>query len=207
MGGWNEGPGLGQPGRPESGAPQGDLRYPPPSSYPPGYPAYPPPAYQQPYPPQVYPQQPYGYWPPRHRVTPASIGWLLIGFSALTVIGGLLPWASGDTGLQSVHTALDRRGLDGDAVGAIFVGALLLVVGILITAGVGRLWVGIVGIVVSAFEVLSDMGSLGRINEINHDLLGLAHVGDGVGLLLASIATLGALGTTIAATAVRRFKQ
>lgn len=197
---------------------QGWQQSPPPYGPPPSGPqqqyGQPAPGYGQPYGgqpgygPGGYPTPPgYGYPAPGGGAPRVSVLWTgaLLAVAGLAVaIGSFLTWAKAVVNGTGVSATV--AGTDGQRDGKItvVVGALLLILGILIVVKQGRLWVGIVGIVLSAIGTFVALADIGDISDKSKQLSGLGHIDVGVGLIIVLIASLVALAVSIVALCVRR---
>lgn len=181
------------------------------------------PAYaQQP----AYGQQPYGYpqpgygpagypAPPGYPGYPTptgapkvSVPWTgaVLALSGLLIaIGSFMTWVNTNVGGDSTIA-----GTDGDRDGKITVvfGVILLALGVLILARQGRLWVSIVGTVLSAITVLVALADIGDISDKNDTAqsIGIGHLDVGPGLVMIMIVSLAALAASIVAICVRRLR-
>jgi hypothetical protein len=93
-----------------------------------------------------------------------------------------------------------------DGVLTVVFGCAMVALGIVIMVRQGRLWVGIVGIVIAAVTVLIALADLGDVAEASDRFraLGVGHVDTGPGLIVVFLAAWAGLGASIVAVAVRR---
>ena len=195
-------------------------------------PQYPQPEYQQPQYQQPQYQQPYGapqgygYPPPPGAAGPrVSVQWtgalMLLG-GALLAVGAFLDWAKVSlggrhlsiTGLGSLSgdeafkQAVDPSKVTDGKVTLTF-GILLVIGAIVILAHQGRIWVGIVGTVLSAICLIIGLADLGQASDANdkYDAANIpAHLSVQIGLVLTLIGAIVGLAFSIVAICVRRRK-
>jgi hypothetical protein len=134
----------------------------------------------------------------------AWTGWVLAIAGLVTAVGSFLTWAKAVVAFNGASQTI--AGTDGDRDGKItvVVGVALLILGILIVIKQGRLWVGIVGIVLSVIGTFVALADIGDISDTSNKLSGFGHIDVGVGLVLVLIASLVALAASIVAVCVRR---
>ncbi len=189
-------------------------QYPQPGQQPYGQP----PAYGQPgqqqypqpgYGPGGYPAAPGGYGYPvpgsgASRVSVVWTGFVLAVAGLAAAIGSFMTWAKAVADFDGSSASI--AGTDGQRDGKITVvlGAMLLIIGILIAVKQGRLWAGIVGIVLSVICAFVALADIGDISDKSKKLKGLGHIDVGAGLVIVLIAALVALGISIVAVCVRR---
>jgi hypothetical protein len=139
----------------------------------------------------------------RPRVSLLWTGWVLILTGLLVAIGSFMTWATVyEDGVEIGSFA----GTDGNRDGKItaVLGALILALGVVIVAKQGRLWVGIVGIVLAAFGAITALADIGDISNTSRAFGGLARLDVGPGLIVVLVASLAALGVAITALCIRR---
>jgi hypothetical protein len=127
---------------------------------------------------------------------------LLTGAGLLTVIGSFMTWAKVVAGGYEARLA----GTDGHRDGKITLvfGLIMLGVGIVILARQGRLWAGIVGIVMAALATITALVDMGDIAHRSDQLAPYGHIQIGPGIVLVLVAAIAGLVAAIVAVAVRR---
>ena len=178
--------------------------------------------YQQPYgapPGYGYPPQPGAAGP---RVSVQWTGALMLLGGAILAVGAFLDWAKVSlggrhlsiTGLGSLSgdeafkQAVDPSKVTDGKVTLTF-GILLVIGAIVILAHQGRIWVGIVGTVLSAICLIIGLADLGQASDANdkYDAANIpAHLSVQVGLVLTLIGAIVGLAFSIVAICVRRRK-
>jgi hypothetical protein len=146
---------------------------------------------------------------------------MLLG-GAILAVGSFLDWAK--VTLAGRHVSITGLGsLSGDAQYKQFVspskvtdgkvtltfGILLLVGAVIILARQGRVWVGIVGTVLSAICLvigLADIGQASNVNDTYRAHNTPAHLSVQIGLVLTLVGAVVALAFSIVAICVRRQK-
>jgi hypothetical protein len=214
-----------QPGQPSQyGRPQYQQpQYQQPQYQQPQYeqPQYEQPQYQHPYgghPAHVYPPQPPGASAPR--VALQWSGALMFLGGAILAVGAFLDWAKVTLGAR--HISITGLGsLSGDDQFKQFVspskvtdgkitltfGILLIVGAIIILAHQGRVWVGIVGTVLSAICLIIGLADIGQASNANDTYKSdniPAHLSVQIGLVLTLVGAIVALAFSIVAICVRR---
>jgi hypothetical protein len=161
------------------------------------------PQYDYPY---GYPQYGYRPSPPQGgasaRVAAPRVGWALIGTALVALIAALLPWA--------YVFGISIRGTDGNGDGnaTLFFALVVIVMGIVVAAGGGRVWTSIVACVFASLIVLLSLIDLSDITNVaSNDGLGGVSVGVGPGLWLSLLAGLAALAASIVGIARRAARQ
>ncbi|MDT4941888.1 MAG: hypothetical protein QOJ34_1977 [Pseudonocardiales bacterium] len=131
-------------------------------------------------------------------------GGVLAAAGLATILGSFLRWVTVDVGtLHPVGLAGTDAGLGGE--GSAFFGAVMLALGVVILARQGRLWVGIVGVVVGSLITLAALNRLSDFNDVGKviGVFGVA-VDVGPGLILVLLGGLAGVAASIVAIAVRR---
>jgi hypothetical protein len=118
-------------------------------------------------------------------------------------IGSFMTWAELVVRGDTLATLAGTDGKHDGKVTVVF-GALLLILGILIVVKQGRLWAGIVGIVLSAILAIVALADIGDISDQSKKLGGVEHIDVGAGLVIVLLASLVALAMSIVAVCVRR---
>ena len=181
------------------------------------------PQYQHPYgghPAHVYPPQPPGASAPR--VSLQWTGALMFLGGAILAVGSFLDWAK--VTAAGRHVSITGLGsLSGDDQFKQFVspskvtdgkvtltfGILLIIGAIIILAHQGRVWVGIVGTVLSALCLIIGLADIGQASNVNDTYKSdniPAHLSVQIGLVLTLIGAIVALAFSIVAICVRRRK-
>lgn len=181
-----------------------------------GEPGQPPPNYAAPGPGSyAYPAPPvptaYGYPSPEAlaaRMSPVWTGLLLTAAGLVVAIGSFLTWETIVATFGGPARTIDIAGTSGQRDGKItvFVGAIMLAMGLLIVLRQGRLWVSIVGVVLSAVALVVAIAEIRDVTSTANTVssIGAGHVDVGPGLYLVLVAAVVGLGASITALCVRR---
>jgi hypothetical protein len=135
-------------------------------------------------------------------------GLLLTAAGLLVAIGSFLTWETILATLGGPAQTIDIAGTSGQRDGKItvFVGALMLAMGLLIVVRQGRLWVSIAGVVLSAVAAVVAVAEIRDVNSTGKTVssIGAGHVDVGPGLYLVLAAAAVGLAASITALCVRR---
>lgn len=142
---------------------------------------------------------------PATRRAPQWVGGLLAAAGAVTIVGVFLTWATVDVGGIS-RLAFAGTDIGGEGGSIAFLGVLMVALGVVILAREGRLWVGIVGVVIALLCVITalhDLADIGKAGDISR-AFGGADVKVGPGLIVVLLAGWAGVGASIVAIVVRR---